>query len=98
MTRRAAFPLSQISATFPEFVIVASGGISSAEDVVEFMLAGASGAQVGTATFIHPTAMTRVIDGLIAYCERHGVERLAELIGAIEYPVMDPVLLAPIGS
>ena len=78
--------------------IVASGGISSAEDVVEFMLAGASGAQVGTATFIHPTAMTRVIDGLIAYCERHGVERLAELIGAIEYPVMDPVLLAPIGS
>ena len=39
-----------------------------------------------------------VIDGLIAYCERHGVERLAELIGAIEYPVMDPVLLAPIGS
>lgn len=78
--------------------IVASGGISSAEDVVEFMLAGASGAQVGTATFIHPTAMTRVIDGLIAYCERHGVERLAELIGAIEYPVMDPVLLGPIGS
>ena len=78
--------------------VIGCGGVSTVEDVVEYLIAGATAVQVGTATFIHPTAMTRVIDGLIAYCERHGVECLAELIGAIEYPEMDPVLLTPIGS
>ena len=81
-----------------EIPIIASGGIMNAADVVEFMLAGAAAAQVGTATFIHPTAMITVIDGLIAYCERHGIERIAELIGAMEYTEIDPVLLTPIGS
>ncbi len=78
--------------------IVASGGIETASHVVEFMLAGATAAQVGTATFIHPTAMISVIDGLVDYCERHGIERLAEVIGALEHTEADPVLLTPIGS
>jgi dihydroorotate dehydrogenase (NAD+) catalytic subunit len=78
--------------------IIASGGIETASHVVEFMLAGATAAQVGTATFIHPTAMISVIDGLVDYCERHGIARLAEIIGALEHTESDPVLLTPIGS
>lgn len=81
-----------------ELPIVASGGISTAEDVVEFMLAGAAAAQIGTATFLRPTAMTAAVEGLAAYCRRHGVARAAALTGALDYPEIDPVLLAPIGS
>ncbi len=78
--------------------IIASGGIETAEHVVEYMLAGATAAQVGTATFIHPTAMTSTIDGLVEYCERHGIAHIAEIIGAVEHIEVDPVLLTPIGS
>lgn len=78
--------------------IIASGGIGTAEDVVEFMLAGATAAQVGTATFIHPTAMVTVVDGLVAYCERHGVGKITDLIGAMEEVDAESVRLTPIGS
>jgi dihydroorotate dehydrogenase (NAD+) catalytic subunit len=78
--------------------IIASGGIETATHVVEFMLAGATAAQVGTASFIHPSAMTNVIDGLVDYCERHGIDRIGELVGAMEHTETDPVLLTPIGS
>ena len=81
-----------------EIPIIASGGIGTAEHVVEFMLAGATAAQVGTASFIHPTAMISVIDGLVAYCERHEIAHVAELIGAMEHTEVDPILLTPIGS
>lgn len=78
--------------------IIASGGISTAGDVVEFMLAGATAAQVGTATFIHPMAMVTVLDDLIEYCARHGIEKVTELVGAMEQVGVDPVLLVPVGS
>ena len=78
--------------------IIASGGIETAEHVIEFMLAGATAVQVGTASFIHPVAMVRVIDGLIEYCERHEISHVAELIGAMEHTEVDPILLTPIGS
>ena len=78
--------------------IIASGGIETAEHVIEFMLAGATAAQVGTASFIHPMAMVSVIDGLIEYCERHEITHVSELIGAMEHTEVDPILLTPIGS
>mgnify|MGYP003328645852 FL=1 len=78
--------------------IIASGGIETAEHVIEFMLAGATAAQVGTASFIHPIAMVSVIDGLIEYCERHKITQVVELIGAMEHTEVDPILLTPIGS
>ena len=78
--------------------IIASGGIGTAADVVEFMLAGATAAQVGTATFLHPTAMITAIDDLAAYCDRHGVDRVSDLIGAMEEPDPDSMLVAPTGS
>ena len=69
--------------------IIGCGGIMTAEDVVEYLLAGATAVQVGTASFLDPAAMIAVIDGLQAYCERHGVARIAELTGAVR---IDPGL------
>ncbi len=63
--------------------IIGCGGISTAEDAIEYMLAGATAVQVGTATFIHPTAMVTIIDALAAFCERRGIERVRDLIGAV---------------
>ena len=64
--------------------IVGMGGIASAEDVLEFMLAGANAVQIGTANFADPFIWSRVIADLESYCERHGVTRLADLVGAVQ--------------
>mgnify|MGYP001557580440 CR=1 FL=1 len=69
--------------------IIGCGGIASAGDAVEYLLAGASAVQVGTATFIHPTAMPTIIDGLARYCERHNLERIADLVGALNVEEVD---------
>lgn len=63
--------------------VIGCGGISTAADAVEYMLAGASAVQVGTATFVRPTAMLSVIDGLADYCRRKGFSRVADLTGAL---------------
>jgi dihydroorotate dehydrogenase (NAD+) catalytic subunit len=63
--------------------VIGCGGISSAADAVEYMLAGATAVQVGTATFLRPSAMTEVIDGLAAFCKRKGIARVADLTGAV---------------
>lgn len=63
--------------------VIGCGGIMSAADAVEHLLAGATAVQVGTASFLDPAAMIGIIDGLAAYCERHGVARVAELTGAV---------------
>jgi dihydroorotate dehydrogenase (NAD+) catalytic subunit len=64
--------------------IVGMGGIANADDVVEFMLAGATAVQIGTANFADPFVWGKVLDGLGAYMERHRVARIADLIGAID--------------
>ena len=63
--------------------IIGCGGISNAEDAVEFMLAGASAVQVGTASFIDPGAMQKIIDGLHAFCDETGVAHIRELTGQV---------------
>lgn len=63
--------------------IIGCGGISTAADAVEYMLAGAAAVQVGTATFLRPSALTEVIDGLAAFCKRKGIARVADLTGAV---------------
>lgn len=63
--------------------VIGCGGIMTAEHAVEHLLAGAAAVQVGTASFLDPAAMIRIIDGLAAYCERHGIARIAELSGAV---------------
>ena len=64
--------------------VVGLGGISNATDAVEFMLAGASAVEIGTANFIDPAISAKVADGLADYCERHGFGSVAELTGALE--------------
>lgn len=63
--------------------VIGCGGISTAEDAVEYMLAGATAVQVGTATFVRPAAMIDVIDGLSIYCARKGIARVSDLTGAV---------------
>ena len=59
--------------------IIGIGGITSGEDAVEFLLAGAKAVQIGTANFIDPTATLNVIDGICKYCLSNGVNNLSEL-------------------
>lgn len=69
--------------------IIGCGGIMTPEHAVEHLLAGATAVQVGTASFLDPAAMIGIIDGLTAYCERHGVARIADLTGGVR---IDPGL------
>ena len=64
--------------------IIGMGGVSSAEDVLEFMLAGATAVQIGTYNFVDPTISVKVIDGINGYCNRHGFKSVKEIIGALE--------------
>ena len=64
--------------------VIGVGGIMTGDDAVEFLLAGASAVQVGTANFVDTTSTMRVLDGLTEYCVRHGVARVSDLIGALE--------------
>jgi dihydroorotate dehydrogenase (NAD+) catalytic subunit len=60
------------------------GGIATVEDALEFIIAGASAIQVGTANFYDPRASMKIVDGLAEYCQRHGLEKIRELVGTIE--------------
>jgi dihydroorotate dehydrogenase (NAD+) catalytic subunit len=64
--------------------VIGMGGAMNAEDVVEFMLAGATAVAIGTANFVDPTATTKAIDGLVEWCRTHDVAHVSELIGALE--------------
>ena len=64
--------------------IIGCGGIASFEDAVEFLLAGATAVQVGTATFINPLTMMTVISDLESYCQDHGFEKISDLIGKVD--------------
>lgn len=68
--------------------VIGVGGIMSGEDAVEFLIAGASAVQVGTAHFRNPAACIEVSEGIEAYLERHGLPTVRELIGSLE--VADP--------
>jgi len=64
--------------------VVGIGGITHAEDAIEFIVAGASAVQVGTANFINPAATMEILEGITDYLEEMGIERLTEVVGAIE--------------
>ena len=61
--------------------VIGCGGIATARDALEFLMAGASAVQVGTATFANPRALLDIIDGLEAWCAANGVTRLADIVG-----------------
>ena len=64
--------------------VIGLGGISSATDAIEFLLAGASAIEIGTANFIDPTITVKVAKGIVEYCERHGIKNVSDLTGALE--------------
>jgi len=67
-----------------EIPVIGLGGISTAEDVIEFMLAGAAAVEVGTANFWDPCATEKIVDGVGRWCAEHRVEKITELIGALQ--------------
>ena len=69
---------------FPHVPLIGQGGISTAADALESILAGASAFAVGTANFIDPRASMEVTSGIAAYMERHGVESVGELVGGVK--------------
>ena len=64
--------------------VIGMGGIASARDVLEFMIAGASAVQVGTANFVDPFIWDKLLAGLHDYMHRHNVARIADLVGTID--------------
>ncbi|MBR6757900.1 MAG: dihydroorotate dehydrogenase [Bacteroidaceae bacterium] len=64
--------------------VVGLGGISSATDAIEFLLAGATAIEIGTANFIDPTITVKVVNGISDYLSRHGFSSVNDIIGALE--------------
>ncbi len=64
--------------------IIGMGGIATAEDAIEFILAGATAVSVGTANFFNPYATKEIAEGIKAYMQRHHVEKITDLIGAVK--------------
>ena len=70
--------------------IVGMGGVQTWQDAAEFLLAGASAVAIGTALFVDPATPNKVCDGLARYMTKAGVERLSDLVGALELPGDEP--------
>jgi len=70
-------------AAFPDVPIVGVGGVSSGEDAVAMIMAGANAVEVGTATFADPRAPWKVQRGVAQWMERHHVTRLSDIVGAV---------------
>ncbi len=64
--------------------VIGMGGITCAEDAIEFLMAGATAVQVGTANFTDPFAIPKIIDGLNAWCDKHKIINVSELTGTLQ--------------
>ncbi|MGI4790030.1 MAG: dihydroorotate dehydrogenase [Janthinobacterium lividum] len=73
----------QVHRALPNVPLIGMGGIMTATDAIEFLLAGATAIAVGTATFVNPTAATHIVSGLEHYLEENDISDVNELIGAV---------------
>jgi len=64
--------------------VIGMGGIATATDALEFMIAGATAVQVGTANFVDPFIWSKLLDGMRDYLQRHGIARVADLVGSVD--------------
>ena len=69
--------------------IVGMGGIADARDAIEFMIAGASAVQVGTANFVDPLIWPKLLDGICEYMQRHQIARVTDLVGTLDTQARD---------
>ncbi|MFO7300785.1 MAG: dihydroorotate dehydrogenase [Acidobacteriota bacterium] len=69
--------------------IIGMGGIASARDALEFIIAGATAVQVGTANFVDPFVWRDLVAGVDDYLDRHGIARIRDLVGRLELPGQD---------
>jgi len=69
--------------------IVGMGGIADARDAIEFLIAGASAVQVGTATFVDPFIWPKLLDGIRDYMQRHQIARVSDLVGTVDTRARD---------
>lgn len=74
----------EVHTAFPHAPIIGQGGITSAEDALELMMAGASAVAVGTHNFVNPRAAVEVAQGIATYMERHGIDGAADLVGVVK--------------
>jgi dihydroorotate dehydrogenase (NAD+) catalytic subunit len=74
--------------------VIGIGGISSAMDALEFLIAGCRAVQVGTANFVDPGLYSRLAKDLQAYLDRHGLTSVDEVIGTLDYPGLGPTRTA----
>ena len=63
--------------------VIGLGGIMNAEDAIEFMMAGATAIEVGTANFIDPAVTGKIVDGIDRWLDAHGVENVADIVGVV---------------
>jgi dihydroorotate dehydrogenase (NAD+) catalytic subunit len=66
--------------------VIGIGGITSAGDALEFLIAGCRAVQIGTANFIDPGIYDRILAELLGYLERHGLEDVNQVVGTLQYP------------
>lgn len=64
--------------------IIGMGGIATAEDAIEFMMAGATAVAVGAMNFVNPYATAQIADGIEAFMEKHGIEDINDIIGCVK--------------
>ncbi|MGH2736012.1 MAG: dihydroorotate dehydrogenase [Actinomycetota bacterium] len=74
----------EVHTHFPHVPLIGQGGVGTAEDALELILAGASAVAVGTANFVNPRASLDVAEGIARYLEQHSIESVAELVGAVK--------------
>jgi dihydroorotate dehydrogenase (NAD+) catalytic subunit len=66
--------------------IIGAGGVQRAEDVLQFLLAGASAIAIGTAGLADPKLPARIVKDLEKWCDRHGVNQLSDIVGTLQWP------------
>ena len=81
--RPIAVRMEQEAAGAVDVPIIGIGGISSSTDALEFIIAGASAVQIGTANYYDPTVTIKVVRGLTEYCDRHGLEGITSICGSV---------------
>jgi len=73
-----------LSDAYPHVSVIGIGGISNAQDALEFLMAGASAIQIGTINFVNPRAGLEIVEGITAFMERGGIADVREMIGAAQ--------------